>query len=300
MTEPAAGAPVLLLGSGRSGTTWLADVLNCDRTFRFLFEPFNARKVAMMEHFVFHSQYLRSSCADLRYARPIHTIVAGAIDHPWVVRRHGAATSSRLLIKDIRAHLFARWIKDQYPQSLVIFLLRHPCAVAVSRTQLGWGTHLDELLGQPSLVEDHLGSCVDRLRSIRDPFEQHVCTWAIENAVPLRQFRPAELCVVHYEHLVRRFDAEIGRLFSYLGRPEPPLEAAEVGRAPSSLAAPHSAILQGEDPIEHWRGGCTRAQIDRAIEILSWFQLDRIYGADSLPLTHASTWRPDTGAGQNR
>ncbi|MEK8017305.1 MAG: sulfotransferase [Candidatus Parabeggiatoa sp.] len=274
----------LIFGSGRSGTTWLAELLNCESTYRLLFEPFNARKVESVRHFVFHSQYLRPTSQEPRYTTPIRAILAGEVDHPWVNRRPNTATTVHILIKDIRANMLVRWIKTHYPVLPMIFLMRHPCAVAMSRLELGWEFHLDEYLQQPKLIEDFLEPIAPRLTAITDPFEQHLCTWAIENAVPLMQFQPGEVHVVFYEHLCIKFWNELQRLYEFLGSNRLPSGLADLQHRPSSLAMPHSAITKGENLLTGWQARCTPSQIDRALEILSWFGLDIIYGEQALPL----------------
>jgi hypothetical protein len=42
---------VFLAGSGRSGTTWLSQIINHRRRFRYVFEPFNPREVVPFAHF---------------------------------------------------------------------------------------------------------------------------------------------------------------------------------------------------------------------------------------------------------
>lgn len=277
--------PILLVGSGRSGTTWLAEVIDHDRRHRLLFEPLHGRKVAEVAHFVFHSQYLPAACRDPRFVDPLRAILRGDVHHPWVNRRRGPP-GARLLIKTIRTHLMLGWLQAHAPAAPLVFLLRHPCAVAASRVQLGWGTHLEEMLGQPDLVARYLAPVEARLRGLTDPFLQHVATWAIENAVALEQLRQP-VHVVHYEHLCADFGDELARLFAFIGRPAPGSTAALRDR-PSQLVAEHSAVVTGGDRVTAWRDRCTPEQIERAVEVLTWFDLDRVYTADSLPRTHGS------------
>ena len=292
MTSQVQQSPILIFGSGRSGTTWLAETVNCDRTYRFFFEPFNNRKIDWLKHFIFHSQYLRSSCTDPSYVDPIRKVLAGTVTHPWVIRRHGKhdrAKTNHILIKDIRIHFLVNWIKRHYPDSPMIFILRHPCAVATSRIQLNWDDCLDALLGQDELVNDYLAPLAAPLRSLNDPFERNIAIWAIENYVPLRQFSAGEVHILHYEHLCCQFQSEIEQVFTYLGR-NVPMGIEKMAQRPSALVSHNSAILKGKDKLSNWMNFCTTAQTDRAIEILSWFGLDRLYGKGFLPLMHGFQW----------
>lgn len=49
---------VLIAGTGRSGTTWLSGLVNHDRRYRDVFEPFNPGKVEAFRGFR-SKQYLR-------------------------------------------------------------------------------------------------------------------------------------------------------------------------------------------------------------------------------------------------
>ena len=41
---------VLLAGTGRSGTTWAANIINYANTYRFMFEPFYPQAVDVLSH----------------------------------------------------------------------------------------------------------------------------------------------------------------------------------------------------------------------------------------------------------
>ena len=48
---------ILLAGSGRSGTTWVSDIMNYDNEYRYIFEPFHPRKVDFSKEFG-HRKYM--------------------------------------------------------------------------------------------------------------------------------------------------------------------------------------------------------------------------------------------------
>ena len=46
---------VYLAGDGRSGTTWISEIINCDNRYRYMFEPFHPSFVPLASHFRFFS-----------------------------------------------------------------------------------------------------------------------------------------------------------------------------------------------------------------------------------------------------
>lgn len=53
---------------------------------------------------------------------------------------------------------FLKWLRIRFPKVPLLFILRHPCAVVLSRKELGWpaDSDLEPFLQQESLIEDFL------------------------------------------------------------------------------------------------------------------------------------------------
>ncbi len=49
---------VWIIGDGRSGTTWLGDIINWKKNYREMFEPFHPNKVKSAKPYTLH-QYMR-------------------------------------------------------------------------------------------------------------------------------------------------------------------------------------------------------------------------------------------------
>src|SRR5271166_3116404 len=67
-----------IAGFGRSGTTWLLELLNFRNDFRVLFEPFDHNLVALAVNFTEH-QYLRPDDDDPHFLKPAQAILSGRI-----------------------------------------------------------------------------------------------------------------------------------------------------------------------------------------------------------------------------
>lgn len=276
---------VFLAGSGRSGTTWAEDIINFDGSYRLMFEPFHPRVVKQVADWNVR-QYIRPDDTDPRYLIPAEQILSGRIRDKWIDRFNKKRFPAKRLIKDIRAHLFLRWMKNRFPEIPVILLLRHPCAVAHSRLKMGWGIHLEAMLSQQALVDDHMQPFMDVIASADTEFEQHILMWCIESYLPLRQFNPGELHILFYEDLCLQPEHAIRGLMNFIGEKYAPAVLKQLG-TPSSLALSHSAINTGDDLVENWQAHITAEQQQQALYLLQQFGLDVIYDLDALP--HANS-----------
>jgi hypothetical protein len=264
---------VFLAGSGRSGTTWVSEVINHRNGYRLIFEPFHPDICKNFRR----KQYLRPDDRREEYLGPARKVLTGGIRSSWTDRFNRKFVARRRLIKDIRANLLLGWMRENFPGMPIVLLLRHPCAVAASRLALGWRDNLPETMGQEELVEDFISPVEAKIRAARNAFERHVFSWCIDNYVPLRQFVPGEIHLAFYENFVVHPEDEIRRLFSFLGDDFD-------GRVYRALRRPSPLSRKGESPsVDAWRLSVSDSQLERVVEILGLFGLDRLYGEEAMP-----------------
>jgi hypothetical protein len=139
--DPDIAKSVFICGAGRSGTTWLAEILNRSGSFRYLYEPFNRGQVRQCRHFSAR-QYMRPSDHRTEYLGVAEAIFSGKIRSGWIDQYNSWGLTRYRLIKDVRSTLMLKWIRDHFPQMPIVFVVRHPCAVAFSRCKEGWRTDL--------------------------------------------------------------------------------------------------------------------------------------------------------------
>ena len=263
---------VLLLGSARSGTTWLGEVLNRHRDHRVLFEPLRPRTVPGLRSWE-GVRYVRPDDRDPARLAEMTALLSGRLRNPWVDHTNTALVARKRLVKEIRGNCLAPWLVSAFPASPLVLLVRHPLDVAASRLRLGWDDPLDELLADERLVADHLADQVDALRRLQDPFVRAVAAWSVETVVPLRML-PADACVVFYELLRDAPEEQLPRVLRHVGQdPDDALGAAvkkpsRTARADGVHAAPPRAP---GSPV------ATPAQVDASRDVLAAFGLDRLY-----------------------
>ncbi len=273
---------IFLAGTGRSGSTWVADLINYNNSYRMMFEPFYPEKIKLLKEWNAR-QYLRPENDETQFLQPATAILNGQIRHKWIDRFNHKILVKKRLIKDIRANLFLKWIKHHFPEIPLIFLLRHPCAVAHSKLQLGWKPPLYKCLIQPELIDDFLKPFQPEIAAAVDLFEQHIFMWCIDNYVPLKQFSPSEIHIIFYEKLCIEPEPEIKELLRFVGEAFSPNVFTLLPK-PSALSQENSAIFSGTSLIDSWQQNLSDHQINRAIEILSLFGLQAIYAEQSRPL----------------
>ena len=282
------GRSILVAGTGRSGTTWIADLLAAALPCRVMFEPFHSRLVEAFGDFhYFH--YVRPDEPDDRLLSYCQTVFSGSIRHPWIDRAAGPLFPKYRVIKEIRANLFLRWIRERFPALPILFVIRHPCAVVLSRMRSGWATDTDiaPFHAQEELIEDHLRDRLELVREVRTDEEKHAVVWCVSNRVPLDQFGPGELDVFHYETLCTRPEQEIRRMVRILSAGPFEVEEARLGKAlrqvdvPSGTALKSSAVMTGEDRVGRWREHLSKGQIANILAVVDAFGLGHLY-ADSL------------------
>ncbi|CAN5818037.1 hypothetical protein BH18ACT11_BH18ACT11_08230 [soil metagenome] len=268
---------VFLAGSGRSGTTWLSEIINHGGGYRYVFEPFNPGKVGAFGHFN-SKQYLRPDDGREEFLEPVRRALTGALRDPWTDRFNKRIFARRRLIKDIRANLLLAWMRANFPGMPIVLLLRHPCAVVASRLDLGWKDNLDETMDQEELVEDFLLPVEGEIRAAGDDFERHLFLWCIDNYVPLKQFGREGIHLTFYENLLVNPEQELQSLFDVLGE-DLDGNVFDRLRRPSPLSRRDAPVPS----VDGWRARVGARRLQRTGEILNLFGLDRVYGEGSMP-----------------
>jgi hypothetical protein len=283
--DPNIRKTVLVAGTARSGTTWLGDLIASQIPSRILFEPFNPELVSDYGGFRYF-QYMRPGLGHPQFYAFAQKVFTGRIRNRWIDRQNERLISKFRLVKEIRANLALKWLHDNFPEVPILFVMRHPCAVVLSRMELGWATDRDmePFLSQPELVEDFLGPYVDVIRGAVHDEEKHAVIWSVSNIVPLEQFQSNEWKVVYYENLCLRPEVELSGILEAIGYPySSPL--VPDSNQPSQTTRRTSAIVTGTDKIGNWKKRLTPTQIDNVLRVVQAFGLDHVYSDSTLPLS---------------
>ena len=290
---------IWLIGDGRSGTTWISSLINHDKRYREMFEPFHPELLNQLDGFVPH-QYFRQHESHDRLTAFATDIFNGKFTNARV----DAGISNRsflyqgLLVKDIFANCLSYWAASQFPTIKPVLLIRNPFSVALSKYKKKhwfWVTEPLELLAQPALKEDFLLPFEDVIKSVsreNNYILKQVLIWSIINYVPLRQFAPDSIHVCFYENIYTQPSQEIAKLLQFVrGNRQSSLIdiSKEVVEFPSRVAGPQSNLLSGTSPISSWQNEIDPQVIDRGLEILCNFGFESLYDELSMPNLKALT-----------
>jgi hypothetical protein len=271
------GSSIFVVGSARSGTTWLANLIASQFRSRIMFEPFNPILVKEFSKFNYF-QYMRPNEFDQALYNFCHKVFTGNIRNAWIDREIQYLFPQGRVIKCIRSSLMLKWLDIQFPQVPKFFVIRHPCAVVQSRMKLEWATDDDirHFLIQPTLMEDFLNDKIDVIEKAKTEEQKHAVIWCVTNLVPIKQFPRENINIVLYENLVQFPLDEIAKIFKGLKISYNDSIFNKL-KQPSLTTTHTSAILTGKGLTGHWKNDLSLRQIDNILEVVDKFGLTWIY-----------------------
>ncbi len=247
--------PMIIAGSGRSGTTWVLDVIATTFDLRPIFEPLHPGAVkgaapyawkyvpcdsdiAGMEQFfdkIFTGQ-LSSLWTDFRvHPRAIFPYLSDLSDiqsvkqlrHDWMtaIRQYHDCRSwrsrERLIVKCIRCNLLLGWLVARF-NAKVLLLVRHPGAVVESKLRIAGVSWDPEDMLNVYRQDDNLkalrgGLYFDLLFQDLTPAQALTLLWCIENQSPMADAAANGYLIVHYEDLVDRGGIAWDRIAEFFG-----------------------------------------------------------------------------------
>lgn len=275
-----------LVGDGRSGTTWISELLTADQNYREIFEPFHKKFNNGMK--TMHSTpYQRINSDNDQLENLVNKVFKGKYVHSRSESKTINRSPEGLLIKDIFANLFFMWATEKHKNIKSIFIMRHPFSVAQSKSRLKnafWERNPEDFLNQKYLYEDFLMPFEEVIsKHTDDIFIKHVKTWCIINYVPLMQMKDKNRNIVFYEELKRKPEIELLKLLSYVSI-EKINERAEM-ILPRIKTPSRTSWGNGHSSNNYWSDNLSQSQIKQGMDILKEFNLDGIYNMDTFPNT---------------
>ncbi len=268
---------VILASSGRSGSTFLAGLLNWDQQFRYLFEPLHPSWVKQFGNQP-KQPYLPAGSDNAALLKDVSDAYSGALSNPWIDQYNPQRNPDRRLVKVIRGNLTLAGYTEKFPRSKCIFLLRNPLAQALSAVRGNWkldptsfGRQPEFRAKYPELVQ-HLNQCPS------DPFLRAITFWCVENLIPLVELNFSKIKHLRYEDLVTNPQQQIAGLFEYIGK--------DFDQRVLDLVDVRSKTTRATDkgnPLTRWKTILSDEQQGQASQILQDFGLDSLYDDQGLP-----------------
>lgn len=273
---------IVLSGLGRSGTTWVSEIINYRQEFRYIFEPLHPEHGIPLRTAMHNERYLPPELHDAALRAAFEALLAGVFENAHSDAYNSVAGNDQRLIKFIRLNRALKWVQVQFPGLRLVTVLRHPGAVVHSQMRQKWGSGdhlLNYVLAQDALLTDHLAPFLDEMRAATNEFERRVLLWCTTVYMLLRQFRPGEMHWVLYETLVTDPITEARRMLDDLGIPVDEARLSPVIDRPSPTA--WDARLH--NPLASWQDAFTRSQKAYLMRMLRRFGLNDLYSDAILP-----------------
>ena len=209
---------VIVLGSARSGTSWVSENLAKPYRYRMLFEPEHPEQTKNGK--LLADQWFDNSSEPSRPAMNyFNKIFKNRVDSDWIAQNSNRKYKRHLwpfipkkfVIKFIRLNLSARYLHDTF-KIPIAFITRHPLDLISSQKRVSFPWLYDFTFFQQ---QDKLVSFIDKefgyqLNAINEKskIEKLAVRWCLENVIPLQyQSIPQnDFHIIKYEDLRNNID----------------------------------------------------------------------------------------------
>lgn len=198
--------PILVSGSHRSGSTWLGRMIDLSSEVGYIHEPFHKKYGISADFFSNWFTYICEENAHIykpaleRYLSFKYPLLDklrnadsfrdyGRYLRDFSIFTWNKMTHKRPLMKDPISIFSAEWLNKIFDMDVII-LIRHPAAFVGSIKKVSWRTGMDNFLGQPLLMRDHLKSFEPQIKehaeSEKDFVEEGILLWNMIHSVILK------------------------------------------------------------------------------------------------------------------
>lgn len=309
--RPGNAPDVVLLGSRRSGSTLLMQIIAHASGFKSVNQPFSIYSATSPQMralgYPAGGAFLTLDTADREaIIAYVQAIKAGSlhVQEPWRFwRKDFHFRSSRLVFKTTDASYLSELLAEL--GFIKILYFRHPIPQSLSCAYNNWGDKLAVFARHRRFVAEHLTvsqrTLLDELVVNGLELDRYVLCWCLEN-MPLFQSHSQGVTTVFYEDLVLDSKSVLTKVAQTCGIEINTEMQRMVGQASFSVSrlsdvSTAVAIKKGDKEalIGRWRAKVDSKAIDRIQEILDCFP-GCVYRADSVFPTPVATADSPTGA----
>jgi len=160
MTTETSKKPILITGSHRSGSTWLAKMFELAGGTVVAQEPFNIQPWAyaldgLAEYWFTYAPALPQDPARRAFEKVLRRRTGRVFTRRQPQRYLPFTRRGRLIVKDPIACLSSEWLAENFDLEVIV-LVRHPAGFAASLKRLGWTFPFEHFLKQERLMEEQL------------------------------------------------------------------------------------------------------------------------------------------------
>jgi len=295
---------IVLVGSPRSGTTWLMELFETIPGYTHLFEPLNHEWFPELLEVGFKSRsYLTKNSNWPQGEKHMEKILTGDISSIFPQYRlelkeiMHRLLGNKLIIKLVRGNRLLPWLAEKFQLRGIVFIIRHPCAVIASQLKTGICGYnstvppypdifpnLERILDEAAKIDGVNYGLLRKLGGAKTREEVLAINWCLDNYVPLSSTKPHPWKTLTYERLVIDGKKEIIRLFKEIGVKNIPEAAFHHLKIPSTLAPQkeHEIVVNSDQQLTKWKKILSKKQIENILNVVSEFGLG-FYSEDPEP-----------------
>ena len=283
---------VIILSTPRSGSTWLAEIINTQPGFKYCGEPLNLRNPRVRDRLSIKEWgHLYKPSARHQISDYLNAISSGSMKFKNATpfsSDHYRFLTSRVVFKILHgAEHFVSHLHDKVCDQ-IIFLTRHPVPTTLSRNVY---PRLPTLLN--SAFRKHYDR--DQIRKAKricqtgTPFEKGILSWCLQNALILKN--PERVTLVTYEQLVLSPDPIFERFESALDLPlrnrmEQRLDIPSGSTSKSNPETQEAIVNERQSRkwlVEKWKNDVSKQQKEQAKSILDLFRIELYDPFETVP-----------------
>ena len=282
---PIKNKPIFITGHGRSGTSWIGDIMGQAPGVLYYIEPCNPKVVPYGDYSDWF-KYAKPNNRDPYLERTLDPAFKGLITYgsKWLRQPYRRfLPNRRVVIKEVASFMSIRWVYKRY-QPDILLVVRHPCAVALSEKKKN--TQIDrpikEILRQTDLIEMHLKPYVNVMKKAKTPFEIYGAVWGARNRV-IANLIPnySEWNAIFYEELIRDPIGYFRKIFdnfnlSLTDKVQKYINMTTNEQKPGT----YSTFRVAENQIDKWKREMTSDEIEQVRAFVEPFELP-FYRLDS-------------------
>lgn len=193
--------PLLIIGHGRSGTSWVGAIISSSKLVQYYYEPCNPELQGIRD-FDLWFRYLRPGEEDDVFT-PALDAAFGGLSSPGSHRNGPQRSRCRIVVKEVAPVMSLSWLIDRYDPDVLV-IVRHPGAVILSELNKGTPVRKSKkaLLHQDTLFADHLNPYRQQIERAQSPHEILGVVWGARHRVILNALAYRERWkIVYYEDL---------------------------------------------------------------------------------------------------
>jgi hypothetical protein len=272
---------ILITGTGRSGTTWLAEVLRRLPNSVFQTEPLRPPTRGPRELGFGWHQHIPENVEWPEAEQYFYKLLSGLWHHRDSFRFNESkdlTVCEFYIIKFVRAQLLLPWLARKFNNQRTIYILRSPYAVVASQLRHGaWAatepTFETDLNHRSRYYQAPYTDRWELLKSINSVAGVHAANWAIENEYLINHPRNnKDWITICYEDLVIQPFESLKSFFERAQLPMPQYVSNEFNRPSSSAEQGFDAST--DKRLFGWRSNLSAEQYQEINRILDWLGID--------------------------